>query len=146
MRHPCMTCGACCSQYRVSMHWMDTDASGGVVPHALTETSGPHQVVMRGTWQSQPRCIALDAEIGIRSRCSIHAVRPQPCRDVQASWESGEASPQCDRARVAHGLPALRAADWVLGIEVVLVDAITLTALPSLVGVAIAPVGAARVT
>lgn len=118
-----MTCGACCSQYRVSMHWMETDASGGVVPHALTETSGLHQVVMRGTWQSKPRCVALDAEIGTFSRCTIHAVRPQACRDVEASWESGEASPQCDRARVAHGLPALRAADWRPVIDVVLIDA-----------------------
>jgi len=106
------------------MHWMETDASGGVVPHALTETFGPHQVVMRGTWQSRPRCVALDAEIGTSSRCTIHAVRPQACRDVQASWESGEASPQCDRARLAHGLPALTVADWVPRIDVVLVDAI----------------------
>jgi len=105
------------------MHWMDTDASGGVVPHALTETFGPHQVVMRGTWESKPRCVALDADIGTSSRCTIHAVRPQACRDVQASWESGEASPQCDRARRAHGLPVLRAADWVPAIEMVLVDA-----------------------
>lgn len=125
MRHPCMTCGACCSQYRVSMHWMETDAAGGVVPHALTEAFGPHQVVMRGTWESQPRCIALEAEIGTDSRCSIHEVRPQACRDVQASWEFGEASLQCDRARAAHGLPALRADDWTSGIEVVLVDAMT---------------------
>ncbi|MFL6586528.1 MAG: YkgJ family cysteine cluster protein [Luteimonas sp.] len=129
MRHPCMTCGACCSQYRVSMHWMDTDASGGVVPHALTETFGTHQVVMRGTWQSQPRCVALDADIGTSSRCTIHAVRPQACRDVQASWESGAASAQCDRARVAHGLPALTVADWVPTIDVVLIDTIAPAAL-----------------
>ncbi|MDR7191950.1 Fe-S-cluster containining protein [Luteimonas terrae] len=106
------------------MHWMETDASGGVVPHALTEAFGPHQVVMRGTWESQPRCIALDAEIGMSSRCSIHAVRPQACRDVQASWEFGEASPQCDRARIAHGLPALGEANWMPTIDMVLVDAI----------------------
>lgn len=129
MRHPCLTCGACCSQYRVSMHWMETDASGGVVPHALTETFGLHQVAMRGTWDAQPRCIALEAEIGTSSRCTIHAVRPQACRDVQASWESGEASPQCDRARVAHGLRALTVADWVSTIDVVLVDAIAPAAL-----------------
>ncbi len=118
-----MSCGACCTHYRVSMHWMETDAAGGVVPHALTEAFGPHQVVMRGTWESQPRCIALDAEVGTRSRCSIHALRPQACRDVQASWEHGAASPQCDRARAAHGLPALRATDWAGTIEAVLVEA-----------------------
>jgi len=118
-----MTCGACCAHYRVSMHWMETDAAGGLVPHAMTEPFGPHQVVMRGSWEAQPRCAALDAEIGTYSRCSIHAVRPQPCRDVQASWESGDASPQCDRARAAHGLAALTAADWLPTIEVVLLDA-----------------------
>lgn len=130
MRHPCMTCGACCAHYRVSMHWMDTDAAGGVVPHALTEAFGPHQVVMRGTWESQPRCIALDADVGTHSRCSIHAVRPQPCRDVMASWEHGVPSPQCDRARIAHGLPALTAGDWTAPIDVVLVDAVAAPELP----------------
>ncbi len=124
MRHPCMTCGACCAHYRVSMHWMETDAAGGVVPHALTEAFGPHQAVMRGTWEAQPRCIALDADIGRHSRCSIHPVRPQPCRDVQASWEHGAASPQCDKARSAHGLPVLTAADWAPSISVVLVEAV----------------------
>lgn len=127
------------------MHWMETDASGGVVPHALTETFDLHQVAMRGTWQAQPRCIALDAEIGLSSRCSIHAVRPQACRDVQASWESGEASPQCDRARVAHGLPALSASDWMPMIEVVLVDAIAPPAPSSFGAAAMVQVGAAPV-
>ena len=131
MRHPCMTCGACCTQYRVTLHWMETDAAGGIVPHAMTEPFGPHQVVMRGTWESQPRCVALDAEIGSYSRCTIHAARPQPCRDVPASWEFGEASPQCDKARMAHGLPALTPADYAPRIEVVLVDAIDAPEPPS---------------
>jgi len=124
------------------MHWMETDASGGLVPHALTETFGLHQVAMRGTWDAQPRCIALEAEIGTSSRCTIHAVRPQACRDVQASWESGEASPQCDRARLAHGLPALAAADWRPAIEMVLMDAGLSPA--SCAGAAMAQAGTAR--
>ena len=115
MRHPCLSCGACCAQYRVSMHWMDTDAGDGLVPLALTEPFGSHQVAMRGTWEAQPRCVALDAEIGRYSRCTIHAVRPTACREVAASWEYGAASPQCDRARLAHGLPALTTADWLTG-------------------------------
>ncbi|MDR6990351.1 YkgJ family cysteine cluster protein [Luteimonas sp. 3794] len=141
MRHPCMTCGACCSHYRVSMHWMETDASGGVVPQALTEGFGPHQVVMRGTWETQPRCIALEAEIGTFSRCTIHAVRPQACRDVQASWETGEASPQCDRARLAHGLPVLGAADWTSAIDLVLLD----TNAPAASSAGLSPAGAAPI-
>ncbi|ATD66596.1 zinc/iron-chelating domain-containing protein [Luteimonas chenhongjianii] len=124
MRHPCLSCGACCAHYRVSMHWMETDAGGGVVPLASTEPFGGHQVAMRGTWEAQPRCVALDARIGQYSRCTIHPRRPTACRDVAASWENGAASPQCDRARLAHGLPALTAADWAL-VYVVHVDAIS---------------------
>ncbi len=67
---------------------------------------------MRGTSQESPRCIALDAEIGVRSHCSIHPVRPSVCRAVDASWEFGAPSPQCDKARVAHGLAPLTPADW----------------------------------
>ena len=54
----------------------------------------------------------LDAEIGVHSACRIHPLRPQACRDVAASWEFGEASPQCDKARLAHGLRVLMPADW----------------------------------
>lgn len=85
---------------------------GGRVPAALTEKFDAHRVVMRGTWAAQPRCVALDAEIGVRSRCSIHASKPSVCREVQASWEFGEPSPQCDKARRAHGLPVLTPGDW----------------------------------
>ena len=115
MPHPCLSCGACCAHYRVSFHWSEADpAVGGRVPAGLTVPLRSHELAMRGTaGGSKTRCVALDAEIGRRSRCSIHPVRPQACRDVPASWESGEASPQCDRARLAHGLPLLTAADWI---------------------------------
>lgn len=83
-----------------------------MVPVALTEPLRSHERAMRGTAHAAPRCIALDAEIGVRSRCSIHPVRPSVCAAVPASWEFGQASPQCDRARLAHGLPALTPADW----------------------------------
>lgn len=82
------------------------------MPADLTERFDEHRVVMRGTWAKQPRCIALDAEIGVRSRCTIHPQRPTVCREVPASWEFGEASPQCDRARIAHGLRPLTPEDW----------------------------------
>ena len=85
---------------------------GGTVPAELTERLDPHRVVMRGTWAAQPRCIALDAEIGTRARCSIHPIKPSVCREVPASWEFGEPSPQCDKARIAHGMAPLTPADW----------------------------------
>lgn len=127
MTHPCLTCGACCATYRVSFHWSEADPGlaaaslaaadpthsvGGPVPVELTEPFGPHRLAMRGTWSASPRCVALDAEIGVRSRCRIHPQRPSPCREVAASWEAGEPSPQCDKARQRHGLPVLTPADW----------------------------------
>jgi hypothetical protein len=67
---------------------------------------------MRGTYAPPIRCVALDAEIGTYSRCSIHPNRPSVCREVDAAWEYGKPSPQCEKARLAFGLPALTQADW----------------------------------
>lgn len=111
--HPCLTCGACCAFFRVSFHWSEADpALGGQVPFELTEPLRAHERAMRGTSQAQPRCIALDADIGRYSRCTIHDRRPSVCAAVPASYEFGEASAQCEKARIAHGLPALTPEDW----------------------------------
>ena len=111
--HPCLTCGACCATFRVAFHWMESDAVTECgVPTALTEPLDPHRLCMRGTRAAPVRCVALDAEIGTWSRCTIHPERPSVCREVDASWEHGLASAQCDRARMAHGLPLLTPADW----------------------------------
>ncbi|KAG1254895.1 hypothetical protein G6F68_010632 [Rhizopus microsporus] len=113
MQHPCMTCGACCTQYRVACHWMESDeVTPGGVPHQLTEVLDPHRLCMRGTHSKPVRCVALDAQIGVYSRCTIHPNRPSVCREVDASWEYGKASPQCDKARIAYGLDPLTLADW----------------------------------
>ncbi|MBH1434054.1 MULTISPECIES: YkgJ family cysteine cluster protein [Stenotrophomonas] len=113
MQHPCMTCGACCTQYRVAFHWMESDeVTPGGVPHQLTEVLDPHRLCMRGTHSKPVRCVALDAQIGVYSRCTIHPNRPSVCREVDASWEYGKASPQCDKARIAYGLDPLTLADW----------------------------------
>lgn len=115
MSHPCLSCGACCATYRVGFHWSEAAPElGGQVPAELTETLDAHRLVMRGTWAAAPRCIALDAEIGVRARCSIHPQRPSVCREVPASLEDGTGprSGQCDRARLRHGFPVLTEADW----------------------------------
>lgn len=113
MLHPCLACGACCAHFRVGFHWSEADpALGGTVPIELTEPLRRHERAMRGTSQPQPRCIALDADIGVRSRCRIHPLRPSACAAVEASWESGRPSAQCDKARLAHGLLPLTPADW----------------------------------
>ena len=114
MRHPCLSCGACCAIYRVGLHWSEAEpALGGLVPRALTEPLRRHELVMRGTSHANARCIALDADIGRYSRCSIHPLRPSACREVGASWEHGGVSAQCDRARIAHGLLLLTPTDWI---------------------------------
>lgn len=112
--HPCLRCGACCAFFRVSFHWSEADAGhGGTVPIELTEPLRTHERAMRGTSQAAPRCIALDADIGRYSRCTIHERRPSACAQVPASFEFGAASVQCDKARIAHGLPVLTPADWI---------------------------------
>ena len=111
--HPCLRCGACCAYFRVSFHWSEAAPElGGRVPSELTEPLRQHERAMRGTSQAQPRCIALDAEIGRHSRCTIHARRPSVCAAVPASYEFGQPSRQCDLSRIAHGLPALSPDDW----------------------------------
>ena len=92
---------------------MESDeAVAGGVPAELSESLDAHRLCMRGTRALPVRCVALDADIGRHSRCAIHPRRPSVCREVEASWESGRPSAQCDRARIAHGLPVLTAGDW----------------------------------
>lgn len=113
MLHPCLRCGACCAYFRVAFHWSEADASlGGVVPQELTEALDPHRLVMRGTQASTPHCVALQGTVGEAAHCGIYERRPSVCREVEPAWESGRPSPQCDKARVAHGMSPLTPADW----------------------------------
>ncbi|MBT2750135.1 MULTISPECIES: YkgJ family cysteine cluster protein [unclassified Lysobacter] len=112
--HPCLSCGACCAHFRVAFHWSETDAcEGGITPSALTETLDPHRVVMRGTYGGQSvRCEQLRGDIGVDAHCGVYALRPSPCHALKPAWEDGTASPQCDKARAAHGMAPLTPAVW----------------------------------
>ncbi len=113
MRHPCLRCGACCAHFRVAFHWSEAEAFlGGAVPIEVTEPLDPHRLVMRGTQARQPRCTVLRGTVGADAHCGIYPRRPSVCREVQPAWESGAASPQCDKARLAHGLAPLTPGDW----------------------------------
>jgi len=113
MTHPCLSCGACCAHFRVAFHWSEADPElGGSTPPGLAETLDPHRLVMRGTQSRAPRCIALQGEVGSDAHCGIYAARPSPCRDLVPAWENGQPSPQCDRARLAHGLEPLTPSTW----------------------------------
>ena len=113
MVHPCLQCGACCATFRVAFHWTEADpAWGGQVPPDAVAPWDPHRVALRGTNRREPRCVQLVGDIGRQAHCGIYAQRPSVCREVQPSWEFGAISPQCDKARVAHGLPLLTPEDW----------------------------------
>ena len=114
MTHPCLRCGACCACFRVAFHWIEAEPSlGGQVPPQLAEKLDAHRLVMRGTQAYQPRCVALEGSIGEAAHCGIYPQRPSVCREMQPAWEHGEPSPQCDKARAAHGLPPLAPGDWI---------------------------------
>ncbi len=113
MEHPCLRCGACCAIFRVAFHWSEAEVSvGGCVPPELTEKLDPHRLAMRASDGPRPRCVALQGTVGVATQCGIYAQRPSVCREVQPSWESGTISLQCDKARLAHGLPLLTPQDW----------------------------------
>ena len=114
--HPCQRCGACCAAFRVAFHWSEAAPHAAVGPdEAMTVKVRPFEVAMRGTEGRDPlRCIALSGEVGQAVACTIYDRRPSPCRHLQAAWERGEPSPQCDRARDRHGLPPLTPADFTL--------------------------------
>ncbi len=111
--HPCLRCGACCATFRVAFYWAEAEPMmGGKVPRELAAKLDPHRLAMRGTENGEARCVALQGDIGGHIACGIYERRPSPCRDLTPAWENGEPSPQCDRARLRHGLPALTPEDW----------------------------------
>lgn len=111
--HPCLRCGACCAHFRASFYWAEADdATPGGVPVELTRKLTPHLRVMLGTEGPAPRCIALEGQIGVATRCAIHPRRSSVCREFPPSYEDGSPNPRCDAARARHGLPPLTPADW----------------------------------
>lgn len=99
--------------FRVAFHWLEAEPGAGHgTPPELIEKFDRHRLVMRGTQAREPRCVALLGTVGDRAACGIYAQRPSPCRELAPAWEDGRPSPQCDRARLRHGLPVLTAQDW----------------------------------
>ena len=118
--HPCLRCGACCAAFRVAFHWSEAQpANPHGVPAQFAHPLRHHELAMRGTDDGGAiRCVALEGVVGERVACTIYAQRPTPCRAVRASFEDGTADAHCDRARAAHGLPALTAEDWAIASDV----------------------------
>ena len=102
MSQTCQDCGACCAYFRVSFYWTETDAHPeGTVPARLTTPVTPHLVAMRGTDTKNPRCVALDGEVGKSVSCTIYPLRSTSCHDCEAGSE------KCNRARQHYGLPQI---------------------------------------
>ena len=101
--HPCQQCGACCAAFRVSFYWTEALESG--LAEALIEKVSAHMACMAGTNGQQPRCHALQGEVGKEVACTAYAQRPSPCREVQPGDE------KCTRARARHGLAPLVVSD-----------------------------------
>ncbi|WP_395024312.1 YkgJ family cysteine cluster protein [Comamonas odontotermitis] len=101
MSHPCLTCGACCTSFRVDFSVYESEIHGGRVPAGLADEINDFTCRMRGTDYARPRCAALTGTIGVQAACGIYEWRPSPCREFAAGSDA------CNRVRQRHGLPAL---------------------------------------
>lgn len=113
--HPCLSCGACCAFFRVAFYWREAEVEEheAAVPQDFWEDLTERHRCMKGTSSKHsPKCIALEGRIGEHVKCTIYSHRPSPCRDFEASYESGEKNERCDRARAKHGMRPLTRSDW----------------------------------
>ncbi|MEW6444977.1 MAG: YkgJ family cysteine cluster protein [Pseudomonadota bacterium] len=107
--NPCLSCGACCSTFRVSFYWTEAEpAAGGCVPPELTDKLNDFRAVMKGTNRPEPRCAALQGDVGGFTPCAIYENRPSPCREFLMALDDPEQDTACDRARERWGLSRLK--------------------------------------
>ncbi|AUT46101.1 YkgJ family cysteine cluster protein [Achromobacter sp. AONIH1] len=107
--NPCLDCGACCSHFRVSFYCGElAGENGGQVPVELVTQLSPLRACMKGTEMGGGRCISLRGELGKPSiHCAIYENRPTPCREFDIWLPDGTPNPDCQRLRLALGLPAV---------------------------------------
>ncbi len=101
----CERCGACCAFFPVS--FPESDLERLCDRRQLIDMSAPlagARRIMAGTQLAQPRCAALQGEVGVRVNCTIYANRPSTCRNFTRSWEDNQGNSLCDRARGVFGL------------------------------------------
>lgn len=105
--NPCLTCGACCSHFRISFYCGESTALGGTVPDHMVYKLNDTMGCMRGTEAGSGRCTALSGTIGESIACTIYADRPTPCREYHVWDLDGNPNPKCQELRAKHGLPLL---------------------------------------
>jgi hypothetical protein len=108
--NPCISCGLCCSNFRVSFYHGEIEGMPfGWVPADKVEKLNESRACMKGTSQKNPRCIALSGTLGEQVACTIYEQRPTPCREFAVWEENGEVNERCQALRKAHGLPLIQA-------------------------------------
>lgn len=85
--------------YRVSFYWAEMEARS--IPDKLVEKLTPFRACMAGTNNPNPRCVALEGEIGKSVRCTAYEHRPSPCHELEIGDE------KCNKAREKYNLPPL---------------------------------------
>ena len=106
---PCLTCGACCANFRVSFYWGECQSAGGTIPDELTLQISPHHACMKGTEKNPVKCIALVGTPGDHVSCSIYENRSSTCREFDVLNADGSTNEACTRARAVYGLPPINA-------------------------------------
>lgn len=104
INNPCLSCGACCSFFRVSFYWAEAQCGGGTVPDQLTEQINLHKSCMLGTNQIPSRCFALLGDVGSEVRCTIYQNRSSTCMKFNTHLEDGSVNPECSKARAHFGM------------------------------------------
>ena len=98
----------CCTHFRLSFYWGETDAApGGFVPAEMTERVNHHLSCMKGSKRQPRRCSALAGTVGEGVAGTIDDRRPTPCREFPAYFDDGAPNPKCDALRATIGLPPL---------------------------------------
>lgn len=110
--HPCLSCGGCCSFFRVSFHWLESTPESFQVPEHLTYKLNAHLLALKTESTTNLKCLSLTGQVGQKVSCSIYENRPSPCRNFKASFEDGVVNKDCDRVRAHFGLPALTEDDF----------------------------------
>ena len=106
--NPCVTCGLCCCNFRVSFYHGEVEGMPlGIVPAHMTEKLNESRACMKGTSQKYPRCIALSGTLGEQVACTIYEQRPTPCREFVVWEANGEVNARCQSLRAAYGLPLI---------------------------------------
>lgn len=103
--NPCLACGLCCSNFRVSFYHGEVEGMPfGWVPANMVEKLNESRACMKGTSQKQPRCVALSGTLGEQVACTIYEQRPTPCREFAVWEEDGSVNERCQQLRKAYGL------------------------------------------